>query len=329
MPFVHFFKCGVAFYAVRYGAHIRSASASFSIIKTAVMTSIQSHQQRSRINDALYAIHQNIAGELSARQLARTAAYSEQHFHRLFKQVVGESVNHYIRRTRLELAANQLMFDSASTVLAVAQKCGFHSLSSFSQRFKHAFGVSPGQWRTTEVRQSPPPFMNDMEIANAYQRLRNLQLPTAELVELPDRHVAYVRHQGYGRDIRLAWQILQAWARAEGRDFDQQWGLHHSNPAWVPLNECRYVACLGLDRPQLCRGVVNSLTIPGGLHAAFELSGVYGELLPYLSHILERWLPASGFKMQTTPAFVHYHKNHFLRADECFELTFYLPVSLF
>ncbi len=68
-------------------------------------------QNLSRINDVLYYIHQDISRELLAADLAKVAAYSEQHFHRIFKQIVGEPVHQYIRRTRMEYAANQLMFD--------------------------------------------------------------------------------------------------------------------------------------------------------------------------------------------------------------------------
>ncbi|MEF1338893.1 AraC family transcriptional regulator, partial [Vibrio rotiferianus] len=51
-----------------------------------------SQQQVSRINDVLFYIHQDISRELSAKELADVAAYSEQHFHRIFKDVVGESI---------------------------------------------------------------------------------------------------------------------------------------------------------------------------------------------------------------------------------------------
>jgi AraC family transcriptional regulator len=144
---------------------------------------------------------------------------------------------------------------------------------------------------------------------------------------LAPQTVAYVRHRGYDRSITVAWQTLLAWADQEGRSSDRQLGLHHSNPAWVALSECRYVACLAIDRPLIRRGVVSSMTIPGGLHAVFELAGCYGELLPWLSKILEHWLPQSGLKMRTTPAFVDYEKNHFLAPDQQFLLSFYLPVS--
>lgn len=113
-----------------------------------------------------------------------------------------------------------------------------------------------------------------------------------------------------------------------GRAAGQEIGLHHSNPAYVPLEQCRYVACLTIDRAISKRGRVNQMTIPGGLHAVFELKGRYGELLPWLSRILEEWLPKSGCKLKTTPAFVHYRKNHFLSADDLFDVALCLPLSL-
>lgn len=284
-------------------------------------------QQHSRINDALYAFHSDISARITAKDLASISAYSEQHFHRVFHKVVGETVSQYVRRTRLEQAANQLMFDDRSTVLDIAEKCGFSSLSSFSQVFKSAFGSTPGQWRKKDTKGPAIPYLSDEEIAAAYRRLRSVQLVRPDLVNIMPRTVAYVRHLGYGRSIRFAWQTLLAWAEKEQRDSHTQIGLHHSNPACIPLNKCRYVACMGIDRPILRRGLVNSMTIPGGLHAAFVLKGRYGELLPHLSKILEQWLPESGFKMKTTPAFVQYSKNQFLRQDENFELTFFLPIS--
>lgn len=97
----------------------------------------------------------------------------------------------------------------------------------------------------------------------------------------------------------------------------------------VELDNCRYVACIEIDKPIKVRGVVNQLVIPGGLHAVFRLTGVYGELLPQISKVHEQWLPESGFKLGSTPAYVHYHRNHFLHNDEHFELDFYLPISFY
>ncbi|ENK2092486.1 AraC family transcriptional regulator [Vibrio vulnificus] len=288
-----------------------------------------SQQHISRINDVLYFIHQDISRELSAKALADVAAYSEQHFHRVFKQVVGESIHQYIRRTRMEYAANQLMFDTRSSVLDIANKCGFSSVSSFSRAFKATFSMAPGEWRCQDLHISDKPYLKDPEVAAGYHRVAKRTLPAPKITEVPERMAAYVRHVGYNRSIKNAWLILKAWANSEGRSFEVQFGLHHSNPAWVELDKCRYVACIAIDKPLKYRGVVNQMVIPGGLHAVFRLHGVYGELLPQISMVLEKWLPASGFKLRSTPAYVHYHSNHFVNESEAFELDFYLPISFF
>lgn len=285
--------------------------------------------QQSRINDVLFYIHQDISRDLTAGELAKVASYSEQHFHRTFQRVVGESVNQYIRRIRMEYAANQLMFDPQARVIDIVNKSGFSSASSFNRAFKSVFHMSPKQWRQHDLQVSDKPYLEDKDIALGYQHATTQSLPTPKILDVPSRMAAYVRHTGYNRSISNAWLLLQAWAKAENRDFSIQYGLHHSNPAWVALDKCRYVACIEIEKPLTVRGVVNQFVIPGGLHAVFPLSGVYGELLPKLSLILEHWLPESGFKLRATPAYVQYSKNHFIDQNEQFELDFYLPIGFF
>ncbi len=286
-----------------------------------------STDQVARINDVLYAIHRDISADLGAVELARLAAWSEQHFHRVFRRVTGETVHGYVRRTRLEQAANQLTFHRGTPIIEIAQKCGFASLSSFSQAFRATFGTSPGRWRSGEQPRGDRAWRADPEIAAAYERIDALPLPSIRLENLAPQPVAYVRHQGYGRSIANAWQALRAWCELESREMTVQIGLHHSNPAWVPLDRCRYVACVGIDRPVLRRGPVSSLVIPGGLHARCRIEGRYGELLPWINKVVTRWLPDSGYQAGTTPAFVRYHRNQFLATDERFDLDFHLPLE--
>mgnify|MGYP000474664815 CR=1 FL=1 len=284
---------------------------------------------KSRINNVLHYIHSDLNRNLSAKALAAIANYSEQYFHRIFKEHVGESVNQYIRKVRLEASANQLMFSPDRTIADIATKCGFQSLSSFSHAFKQQFATSPGKWREVQTQVNKPPYLLDKEIAAAYQKLIDVTLPEVEFVQLAPRYVAYIRHTGYSRSIKQTWQILNAWAMSQGLLNNVQLGLHHSNPTSVSLDKCRYVACIEIDNPLTKTGLVNAMTIPGGLHAKFDFEGVYGELLPSISKVLEQWLPSTGLIAGTTPAFVLYQKNHFLCKDERYKLSFYLPVSFY
>jgi len=281
-----------------------------------------------RINEILSIIHRDISANLSAKQLAKKAAYSEQYFHRVFKEVTGESVHQYIKRFRLETAANHLIFSPNQTIQSIAENCGYQSIPTFTRTFKSVYAVTPSEWRMGKKYDKKHYFLSNPEINAAYRRLEKTPLPKARIVNLQATNVAYVRHKGYNRSISKAWETLTTWAISQNRSIDHQIGLHHSNPALSPLEDCHYVACIGIDKPIMPRGKVNSATIPGGLHAAFEITGVFGELLPYVSKILEQWLPESGYTAKTTPAFAIYSKNQYLSEDDEFELTFYLPIEV-
>jgi len=289
-------------------------------------------QQQTRINDALYQIHRDLSAPLSATALARTAAYSPHHFHRVFKQVTGENVNDYIRRTRLEHAASLLVFNPALTVTDVALRCGFQSPSSFTHAFRAVFGESPGRWRQggyNQFVQRTRHTAADPELAAQFALSETRCLPDVCIEQLPDRRVAYLRHRGYNRSIAGRWHYLRSWCSERGLDWQQQQmiGLYHSNPTVVPLDQCHYVACVTVPEHIFRSAPVAVLTIPGGSYATVRIAGQYGELLPMMQRLLQQWLPDSGYRLGSTPPLAHYHRNHFMEADECFDLTLAVPVQ--
>lgn len=292
------------------------------------------HQQQTRINEALYQIHRNLAAPLTATELAASAAYSPYHFHRVFKQVTGENVNDYIRRTRLEHAANLLVFNPMLPVTEVALRCGFQSPSSFTHAFRTAFDESPSQWRNGGYERFVTAANHtaaDPELACRFESGSEKPLPAVTVEVLSPRRVAYLRHRGYDRSIRDRWLYLQRWC--EVRDIDwaaqQMIGLHHSNPAVVPLQQCHYVACVTVPEHIYRSAPVGVLTIPGGSYACVRVQGAYGEQLPIMQRLLSQWLPDSGYRLGSTPPFAHYHCNQFLADDERFDLTLALPVVLY
>src|SRR5262245_37587423 len=63
---------------------------------------------RRRMLSVLVHIQQHLDDELTLEELARVASFSQFHFHRLFRGLIGESVKEHVRRLRLERAAHQL-----------------------------------------------------------------------------------------------------------------------------------------------------------------------------------------------------------------------------
>jgi AraC family transcriptional regulator len=101
----------------------------------------------ARVNRVIDHIEANIDQELSLAELAGVAGFSAFHFHRIFSALVGEPLNSFIQRIRIEKAASMLKQNPKKAITSVALDCGFSSASTFAREFREAFGVSASEWR--------------------------------------------------------------------------------------------------------------------------------------------------------------------------------------
>ena len=58
-----------------------------------------------RLRPVIRHLEQHYAEPIDLHEMARLAAFSSHHFHRIFKTVTGETQAAYLRRLRLETAA--------------------------------------------------------------------------------------------------------------------------------------------------------------------------------------------------------------------------------
>ena len=83
---------------------------------------------------------------VSLARLAEEHDISVSHLQKLFKQIYGVPVYHYIKEYRLEQAAVELV-QTAKPVTQIAQNIGYDNASKFSECFKKRYGLTPSQYR--------------------------------------------------------------------------------------------------------------------------------------------------------------------------------------
>ncbi|MBQ7915756.1 MAG: AraC family transcriptional regulator [Firmicutes bacterium] len=98
------------------------------------------------IQNALTYMEENLAQELSIKDIAEKAYMSEFYFQRIFGALCGFSVGEYIRNRRLALAAQELAA-AESKVIDVAIKYGYDSPDSFTRAFTRFHGITPSAAR--------------------------------------------------------------------------------------------------------------------------------------------------------------------------------------
>ena len=99
--------------------------------------------QRRLLRDFIEA---QLAEPLSLGQLAALCSLSEYHFARMFRASFGLPPHQYVRARRIA-RARSLLRQTQLPLGEVGLACGFASASHFSNRFRQAGGVSPGEYR--------------------------------------------------------------------------------------------------------------------------------------------------------------------------------------
>jgi AraC family transcriptional regulator len=282
-----------------------------------------------RVNRVIDHIREHLDEELSLPRLARIAAFSPFHFHRLFKAITGETLFGFVQRVRIERAAGVLKSRTDRSVLEVALDYGFSSAATFARAFRAHFGMSATEWRAGGAdrwrarqpveRKIGKPLRNPGKAARLQPpdtrrgRLmgRAGKAPSVPIVkELPGQHVAYMRYVGpYGvHGIPELWIRLRKWMDTRGLDLatTTRLGLVHDDPSITQAEKCRYDACVVVPEDFAADRWVNVVDIAGGRYGVWTFSGTAHEIQEAWDRIFTAWLPTSGYQPDDRACFEVY-----------------------
>jgi AraC-like DNA-binding protein len=103
-----------------------------------------------RIVQAKLFMDNNSAENIDLDKISNEAYFSKFHFIRLFKKIYGKTPHQYLVKVRLE-KAKQLL-GKGMAVSEVCASIGFESVTSFSGKFKIAYGETPGSYLSGQAK---------------------------------------------------------------------------------------------------------------------------------------------------------------------------------
>ncbi len=279
------------------------------------------HSRAEIVNKTLAYIYKHIDSNITLDELARLNSISKHHFHRIYKEEMGENLFERISAIRLHKAANLLISNRYSTISEIIQLCGYSSHSSFIKAFKNRFTYTPTQWKKGKyINYSKNNLDFDEQINDDFFTIEPL------IKVAPKKLCAYIRHKGYDISVTKTWERLMAYAYEKKLNSTRQIGLFHDNPVTTSYNDCHYVAAFEVDSTFTSTSSISKLEIEESLCAIFHYDGVYGDVVKLMIYIYNFWLPSSGYEAKTLPPYAVYHKNHFLEENDRFSLDFYVPI---
>ncbi len=284
----------------------------------------------SRMNRVVDHIEQHLDESLTLDGLARVANFSKFHFHRVFRAMMGETLNQFIRRLRVERAAVQLVGNPKKSITEIAIDCGFSSPATFARAFRELFGVSASAWREQghpkrkngqTNRKNGQTDHKDSEVFShqichvevvgqtlstwRIEMSRKNESPlkaTVEIVDMPDRNVVYVRHigsyAGQTEVFRETFGKLFAWAGPRGLidESSEVLSVYHDDMDITEEDKLRMDACLTVPEGTPVEGDMGTMIVPGGRFAVARFEVREDEFGDAWDSVVQGWLPESGFQ---------------------------------
>ena len=205
----------------------------------------------------------------SLDEVATVAAFSPYHFHRLFTAYTGESLSAFVRRLRLERAANRLR-QTFDPITEIALDAGYETPTNFGKAFRQQFGQSPSEFRAENHLLHTAVFRQN--------RAKEAQEMKPKIVNLDPQTVLFVRKTGpYHEASAAAFGALMPFAYSHKlmEKRTQLIGISHDSPDITDADKLRYDACITLSQPVQPQGEFNLQTIAGGRYALFVHKGPY------------------------------------------------------
>ncbi|PCC74169.1 AraC family transcriptional regulator [Nannocystis exedens] len=281
---------------------------------------------------------------LDLAALARGAALSPFHFHRVFRGMVGETPLEMHRRLRLERAARALLTSDAA-VTAIAFDAGYETHEAFTRAFRQAYGVPPSAFRqgvpdprTGCVRppQAELAAPSGVHYCDDPTRELHVHIATKESImqvdieTRPALRVATVTHIGPYNRISEAFARLGALAGPAGlfaSPAAAMVAIYYDEPEVTPPEQLRSDAGLVVPEGVPLPAGLGEQRLPAGRYARTTHIGPYTELGDAWSRLMGGWLPRSGQRVGEGHSYEVYRNDPTNTPPERLHTELYLPLA--
>lgn len=119
------------------------------------------------IDKALQYIENHITEELSIKDIADHVGFSPFYFQKGFSMLCGLTIKEYIRKRRLSLAGDDLIFSNMK-IIDIALKYGYDSPDSFTKAFIRFHGVTPRAVKKGAIIKTFAPLKINITLKGGY-----------------------------------------------------------------------------------------------------------------------------------------------------------------
>lgn len=281
--------------------------------------------QIERYKNLIQFIGENFKEEINIEKIEAISHYSYRNINRILKALHHETIGKYIKRVRLEKAAEYLKY-SEEQVSDIAINVGFSDVASFSKAFKKKFNCSPISFRQTT---------KNIQTINK-QVIDKLQpKPLSHTIEiLPEFDILYLEHKGNFQNLKAiekTWNTFIEYCDNKQLIFDESVFFSEilDDNEITDDFQCRTNVAIILKKPLdfIPKGLFQVKSHTTQKYAKFIHKGTNEQLVDTYNHIYSSWMMDIQLEFEDKPTLEFYINHHEKVPKKDLITEIYIPVK--
>ncbi|MFK7950323.1 MAG: GyrI-like domain-containing protein [Saprospiraceae bacterium] len=268
-------------------------------------------------------ININFKEDINIQKVEQISLYSYRNINRIFRALHHETIGQYLKRIRLEKAAEYLKY-SDSSILDIALEVGFSDVAAFSKAFKSKFKIPPATFRKSVNHSYKPIDIADVD---------NIEQLSDKIEYLPNFEILAVEYRGSYENFNA---IDETWEKFFG--YCESKNLLTDNSVFfaeiLDDNEicdevfCRYNAALILEKPLrfVPQGLFYTKEHRYQKYAKFIHKGSSKQSIETYNKIYANWMTQVKLEFMDLPILEFFVNHHLNPSPENLLTEIYIPV---
>lgn len=275
-----------------------------------------------RINSAIDYIEHNLNKKVDFDQLEKIAQMSRYNFQKVFSILSGMTLGTYIRKRRIS-EAMYLLKETDMKIIDIAYESVYMTPDSFSNAFKIAVGVTPNEFRNSDLPITTFPRMNiSVKIKGGISMTYKLR--ELEGLSVLGAKRTYNTMEEAQATINQFWNEFSASGREEELIKLADGKIEGMLGVCVPKgNGMDYFIAVSSSQE---KAEWEKVTIPSGRYLVFEAKGpVPTEIQRVTNEAYETVLPSNDYELRDAPEFELYPLGNPMSEDYITEI--WIPIK--
>jgi len=265
-----------------------------------------------QLERTLLYIDDHLEQKITIDQVARYSNMSSFHFQRFFSAYLGETVNQYVLRRRLDFAAKKIIHHKKISLAEIALNLDFESHSAFTSAFKKQFNITPSSYRNTPNKSKLANGKSRSSIHTSAKKNKAIDVTIKELPTLWFNHKCTSGVIDGGIVKESSYLITSDFKELLSANEPKFYGLATSySTKDKSINEQSISLLYGGLYSDNQDDVLSDawLEIDAGLWAVCTHKGKYEYLSRTWMNVIHSWLPKSGYELRDAAAFEFYQNE--------------------